>query len=120
MRYNSRAIIIKDKKLLLVTGYNAGYYWTPGGGIEEGESPEEALHRELQEELGVKITSLEWYMTFQYNAQHVTTYIVEVSDDIKLGNEITDFIWYKRGDDIKVSGRLRHKLIPELTRSGLI
>lgn len=120
MRYNSRAIIIKDKKLLLVTGYNAGYYWTPGGGIEEGESPEQAVRRELQEELGAKIVSLEWYMTFQYNTQHVTTFIAEVGDNIKIGKEITDYIWYQRGDNIKVSGRLRHKLIPELTRHGLI
>ncbi len=120
MRHTSRAIIIKNKKLLLVTGHNAGYYWTPGGGIEEGESPEQALRREMQEELGVEIVSLEEYMTFQYNAQHVTTFTVEMGDDLKVGNEVTDFIWYQRGDNTKVSGRLRHKLLPELTRQGLI
>lgn len=120
MRYTSRALIIKNKKLLLVTGYNAGYYWTPGGGIKDGESPEEALRREIQEELGAEIVSSKHYMTFQYNAQHVTAFTVEVGDDFTVSNEITKFIWYERGDDVKLSGRLRHKMIPELARQGLI
>jgi 8-oxo-dGTP pyrophosphatase MutT (NUDIX family) len=120
MRHTSRAIIIRNKRLLLVTGHNADYYWTPGGSVEEGESPEQALHREVQEELGAKIVSSKWYMTFQYNTQLVTVFTVEMGDDFIVGNEITDFVWYKRGDKIKVSGRLRNILIPELTRQGLL
>lgn len=120
MRYSSRALIIKDKKLLLVTGYGANYYWTPGGSMEEGESAEQALHRELQEELSTKIVRAELFMTFRYSTQLVKAFIVEISSDFKATNEITDFVWYKRGDDIRLSGRLRHKLIPELIRRGLI
>lgn len=120
MRHNSRAIIIQDKKLLLVTGYNAGYYWTPGGGVEEGETPMQALDREVNEELGVKITSSKWFMTFKYGTQLVTVFIVEIKDSFKANGEISDYIWYQRGDKIPVSGRLRYKLIPELIRRGLI
>lgn len=120
MRHTSRALIIRNKKLLLVTGYNAGYYWTPGGGIKEGESPEDALHREVREELGTNIVSSERYMTFHYNTQVVTAFTVEVGDDLRIGNEITNLIWYEKGDDVKLSGRLRHKMIPELTRQGLL
>lgn len=34
---------------------DAVYFVFPGGGVEEGESLETALHREIKEELGVKI-----------------------------------------------------------------
>ena len=32
-----------------------GYYETPGGGIDEGETPEEACKRECREEIGCEI-----------------------------------------------------------------
>jgi ADP-ribose pyrophosphatase YjhB (NUDIX family) len=58
-RVNVRGIIFKDGTLLAqqLTPASDGtvreYWCTPGGGIEDGESLHEALHREMIEETGV-------------------------------------------------------------------
>ncbi len=52
------AILVKDHKILIAKrGYGEfkGMYEFPGGKIEEGETPEEALKRELLEEMNVHI-----------------------------------------------------------------
>lgn len=51
------AIIIKDGKILLVKRVKNGeeHFVFPGGSLEEDESPEEAITREIKEELGIDI-----------------------------------------------------------------
>jgi 8-oxo-dGTP pyrophosphatase MutT (NUDIX family) len=51
------AIIIKDKKILLIHRLKEGkdYYVFPGGSIEDGETEEIALEREIKEELNLEI-----------------------------------------------------------------
>ena len=58
MKINTRvyAIILFGKKILVCNEIINNYHATkfPGGGVEKGENPEEALHRELQEELNLE------------------------------------------------------------------
>lgn len=57
LREASRAIAIdKDNNLAILHVQKARYYKLPGGGIEEGESREEALFRECLEEIGSTVT----------------------------------------------------------------
>ena len=52
------AIVLKDNELLLVMHRNnegREYYVLPGGGIETGETPEQAAVREVEEEASLKI-----------------------------------------------------------------
>ena len=58
-RTASRAVLVdKDFRVALIDATNRGYYKLPGGGIDEGELIEEALHREVIEEAGYKITRI--------------------------------------------------------------
>ena len=50
-RVAMRAIILQSDKILMVKS-NTGDYKFPGGGVEKGETPEETLRREVQEETG--------------------------------------------------------------------
>ena len=50
-----RAIILHGRNLLMIYSSNVGDYKFPGGGVNDGESHAEALHREIQEEAGVPV-----------------------------------------------------------------
>ena len=54
-RPSVRAIIIKDGKVGMIHSLKYDYYAFPGGGIESGETQQEALIRETQEEAGLVV-----------------------------------------------------------------
>jgi 8-oxo-dGTP pyrophosphatase MutT (NUDIX family) len=49
--------LIKENKVALIERHRAGldYYVFPGGGVDEGETPEQAAIRETMEELGIEV-----------------------------------------------------------------
>jgi len=54
-----RAVIQRGRDLLMVYSANVGDYKFPGGGADEGESHEQALARELREECGASLLSVD-------------------------------------------------------------
>lgn len=54
------AIIYVDGKLLVQEHKKTGLLTVPSGSVEPNETPLEALHREMQEELGVGIHSVKF------------------------------------------------------------
>lgn len=96
MRTNKRAvgIIIKDEKLLVFHRFNNGewYYAFAGGGVEEGETEEEAVIREMGEELSIDVVvdRLLFHQFVQRNSrdegrEHYFYLITEFTGTPKLG-----------------------------------
>lgn len=54
--YKAAGVLIRNRKLLMVKSKKSDIFLSPGGKIEVGETPEQALVRELQEEIGLAIT----------------------------------------------------------------
>jgi 8-oxo-dGTP pyrophosphatase MutT (NUDIX family) len=60
IRHAARAVIVDDDRRIAILEVNNGeYFKIPGGGVEFGESIEEALRREAREEAGCDIEILE-------------------------------------------------------------
>ena len=57
------AVVIEGGRVLLsqrkAGGHLAGAWEFPGGKVDEGEDPREAVHRELREELGIEASANE-------------------------------------------------------------
>ncbi len=85
MRHRSQAMVIRNNTILLVEHnmFHRDFYNLPGGGMEEGETPEEAALRELQEECNVtgrviRPLSLEYKPN---GVDKVYTFLVEIDED---------------------------------------
>lgn len=77
------ALIVKDNKMLLCQRNAEDAYplfWEfPGGCVEKGETLAEAIEREIDEELGVKVKAVKIVHTF-YDEDpdlHITVYLYE-------------------------------------------
>jgi 8-oxo-dGTP pyrophosphatase MutT (NUDIX family) len=57
MRIRAGIVLIKEDQVALIERYRAGFHYFifPGGGVDEGESPEQAAIREAMEELGIEV-----------------------------------------------------------------
>ncbi len=124
------ALIIKDKKLLIVTGYDEDIWWTPGGKVDKGEDREIALKREIKEELGVDVKSAKKYHeklvinSITKKPQQVYFYLVNTTGEIKPHSEITKFHWLSadeaKSNKLKLSNVMTEVLLPMLIQDNIL
>lgn len=84
MRDRAMAMVVRNGKILMVETHrsNRRIFELPGGGIEKGESPQEAALRELKEECGLSGT-IERQLNILHRINGSTEYVflVNVSPD---------------------------------------
>ena len=94
-RVSSRAIIIEDNKLLTMfrrkvkkDGSVKEYYVIPGGGLEENETLEENVIRELKEEFNVDIEIVKFLSTEECEDTIANYFLCKIVNGTpKLGGE---------------------------------
>ena len=101
MRLSTAAIIVRDEKVLFVkrqSGGDLSERWElPGGKVDEGETPDAALVRELSEELGLSaaVEATAGHARFRHrnNAYELRAYYVSADTSSLELREHTDLCW---------------------------
>lgn len=98
------ALIVTRKKskhpieILNVLAHNKNKYGFPGGKLEENESPEDAIIRETEEELGVVPTNLVYKETYEAltpDGRKIKMFVFtgDVTENIAPTSEISEIHW---------------------------
>ncbi len=108
-------IIERDGKILLVRVRDNVLWYLPGGTIEPGETAQEALVREVSEELGVSLIpeTIEFCHRITGPAYgragevELTCFRARWSGDISARAEISALDWFGPGDEAQVAPAIR-------------
>jgi 8-oxo-dGTP pyrophosphatase MutT (NUDIX family) len=106
-------IEIVNKQLLSTKSFGKDKYYIPGGKRENFESDEQALFREIKEELSVDLISdtLEFIGVFQAQAHghskdtfvKMTCYAANYTGQLRADSEIEEVVWLTYSDKDKIS-----------------
>ncbi len=79
MRDRAGIILIEEDKLALIERRRTGrhYFAFPGGGIDQGESPEQTAIREAEEELGIRVEIKQKVAEVIFNGKTQHYFLVE-------------------------------------------
>lgn len=122
------AVIVKDRKLLVVKEFNEDEYHTPGGVVKKFEKPEETLKRELMEEIGVSLISMQPFgkfssKTFDGDDLLLETYFAKIEGTPDPSSEIESFSWIRKdykNDRVKLTIPSVKYILPKLIETNLI
>ena len=95
MRTRAGIVLIEDARVALIERHRAGldYFVFPGGGVDEGETSEQAAIREAMEELGIEVAIKQKVAMIHFDQSTQVYFLVErVSGEFGTGTgeEFTD------------------------------
>ena len=109
-RKRAAAVIVRDGRVLMVHERSrrsgGGEWWTlPGGGLEPGETAEEAMRREVFEETGLVVSAARHVLEMPYPSGMTSVFSVTVADgeprigvDDGVGPELLGLDWLPAPD----------------------
>jgi len=122
-------ILVKDREVLSTLSKGKDAFYIPGGKREPGESDEQALIREIKEELSVDILpeTIEYYGTFRAQAHgkpegtivKMTCYTAGFDGDLKPAAEIEKIVWLT-SKDIPTIAPVDKLILEDLKNNNLI
>jgi 8-oxo-dGTP diphosphatase len=122
-------LLIRNKKVLMVRESGKEFFMLPGGRVNKGEKIEEALRRELREELGVSLIKVRRFKErnlpgkAEGEIMNFTVFKGEVLGSPTPSSDIEEVKWvnsrYKE-ESLDIGVITSIWLFPELKRSGLI
>ena len=122
-------IFIKNRKALGAVSKGKDVFYFPGGKRESGETDEEALTREVKEELSVDLVpkSIKYYGTFIAQAYDkpegvmvkMTCYTAKFDGEPKASSEIEKIIWVT-SKDLKTAPPVDKLILADLKKKNLI
>lgn len=124
-------VIVRERKFLVTRSAGKDFFIAPGGKLEKDETPEEALKRELEEEIQINIdlTTLENLGTFYAEAAGkdglmLEMHVFKVNDyegEPTPSSEVEEIKWIDtQTSDIQIGSIFEHEVMPLLKQKDLI
>ena len=107
LRERATVVVVTDGRVLLARDIGSHHFNMPGGGIERGESPEEAAARELREETGLTATSTEFLFVWESSFARHHAFRIEASGEIRTGAEIAELRWWDRREELLMNQHVK-------------
>ncbi len=130
--YKAAGLLVQDRKVLAERSVGKPAFVQPGGKIEAGETPEQALVRELKEELTIDVDETDLELVGNYSAEaanhpgrrvHMHVFMVKKwHGRIQASSEVEELLWLNSDipKDVTIGSIFVHEIIPALKKQDLI
>lgn len=122
-------VYIKNKQILVARSKGNSIFFLPGGGLEENETKEQALVRELKEELSIEVKNetIEYVGTFEAPSFEfpekisirMDCFTADYLGELVPSSEVAEIAWLKHENREKTSA-VDKKVFAYLKKRGLI
>ena len=121
-------LVVRENRILLCRkSRGTSLLILPGGKPEGDETEEQALEREIEEELGTTVSAIEQFGDYEDEAAgdprrvSISLFTGELGGEPRASGEIAELIWFGSGDDTElISPSLRRQILPDLLRRGIL